>query len=59
MKQMKETFELLMFKDGHQVAQEDITNWRENQIEDLLIIQERLGRTWKYRKSYVFEEEER
>lgn len=53
---MKETFELIIFKDGHQVAIQDITTWTAKEVEKLLLIQERQGRTWKYRKSYEWEE---
>jgi len=52
---MKERFELLIFKDGKQVAVQDITTWTNSQVEKLLEIEERQGRTWEYQKTYRWE----
>ena len=55
---MKGKFELLIFKDGKQVAIQDITNWTAEEVEKLLEIEERQRRTWEYQKTYRWEKGE-
>jgi hypothetical protein len=59
MTQVTEKFYLIIYKDGHQVALDDITNYTAEQIETLLLIQERQGRTWEYQKTFKWKEGER
>jgi hypothetical protein len=56
---MVEKFYLLIYKDGRQVALDDITNYTEEQLEKMLLIQERQGRTWEYQKTFTWKEGER
>jgi hypothetical protein len=59
MAQVIEKFYLIIFQDGRQVALDDITNYTEEQLEKMLLIQERQGRTWEYQKTFTWKEGER
>ena len=55
---MKEKLELLLYKNGRQVAVQDITTWTVEEVEKLLEIEERQRRTCEYQKTYRWEKGE-
>jgi len=55
---MTQHYNLVMRKNNKIVALQDITRWTEQQIEDLWLIQKRLGRECEIKK-YFKEEKKR